>query len=287
MNEIKFAISTTAFPNKTVAEIEKLALDNSLPIEFSSSFQHEPHLEDKFLGIRCKRYIHNYFPPPETPFVLNLASLDQAVWEKSVGHGKQGLNLTRLIGSPFYSIHAGFCANPAPQELGNKFNSSTSPDNRMDHWNAFVKAIKILLMEAERHKVKLLIENNLLIKENLSSSGTYPLLFIDADEIITLFKELSHPLLGLLLDTAHVKISSLTRGKDPHLFVEKVADRVVAIHHSDNDGLRDNNQTLSNDYWFLPHMNRFRQAFHVLEVGPSTPEDLRRQIGLLKKAMEK
>ena len=39
---------------------------------------------------------HNYFPPPEKPFVLNLASLDDAIFERTVLWGVIVLDFTQV-----------------------------------------------------------------------------------------------------------------------------------------------------------------------------------------------
>lgn len=51
--------------------------------------------------------MHNYFPPHEDPFALNLSALDKDIRTKSIKHAKDSIDLCVEIGSPIYSIHAG------------------------------------------------------------------------------------------------------------------------------------------------------------------------------------
>ena len=66
--------------------------------------------------------------------------------------------------------------------------------------------------------------------------------------------------------------------------MREVADIVDCIHHSDNDGVRDTNELLSLDYWFLIHMPMFGHVLHVLETQPMPLEDLFAQQNLLAAA---
>jgi sugar phosphate isomerase/epimerase len=56
------------------------------------------------LTYRC----HNYFPPPPKSFVLNLASLDDDIFQMSMDHAKKALELSESLGADKYGLHAGF-----------------------------------------------------------------------------------------------------------------------------------------------------------------------------------
>jgi sugar phosphate isomerase/epimerase len=133
--------------------------------------------------------------------------------------------------------------------------------------------------------VNLLIENNVLAPFNLPSSRKNPLLCVSADECLELIHEISHPRLGLLLDTGHLNVSAKTLGFDLDLAVKKLAPHVQALHHSDNDGVEDTNHPLSVHYWFLPWMPLYAQATHILEVHDQSIAAIAEQRMLLEKAV--
>ena len=74
------------------------------------------HLVNKFANIQ----LHNYFPPPKKPFVLNLASLDEKIFKRSNKHIIDSIKLCSMLGKRYYSFHAGFLCDIKPNELGKK-----------------------------------------------------------------------------------------------------------------------------------------------------------------------
>ena len=61
--------------------------------------------------------LHNYFPPPEKSFVLNIASDDK----KIIGHVKSLLmriKLSAYAGSSIYGLHAGYLSKAKAKEDG-------------------------------------------------------------------------------------------------------------------------------------------------------------------------
>ena len=71
-------------------------------------------MEESGLAVR----VHNYFPPPSTGFVLNLASDDEVVARASMNLCREALSLCGELGIPYYSVHAGFCVHCTPADLG-------------------------------------------------------------------------------------------------------------------------------------------------------------------------
>ncbi len=279
------ALSSCLFPRQTLAEIDKIAIENNIIVEFSSGFRFEENLPEKFAAAKCRKFIHNYFPPPKVPFVLNLASLQENVWTQSFEHAKQALALAAGSKIPFYTVHAGFCIDPDVEQLGRKMNlGKTVP--REKYWAKFIQAIRSLLKECDRLGVDLYIENNVTIKQNLLADGSSPFLCSSTDETDKLMAEINHPRFGLLLDTAHLKVSAHTMGFSKDDFIKKNEKWTKAVHHSDNDGTIDNNKPLDANYWFLPYMPRFAKLPHIIEVNNQSLEDGKKQIALLQNAAQ-
>tara|TARA_A100001388_G_scaffold241846_1_gene198348 strand:- start:279 stop:617 length:339 start_codon:yes stop_codon:yes gene_type:complete len=63
-------------------------------------------------------HYRDYFPAPETPFVLNLAAQDEDEDQRSVAHCRRALDLSAEIGVPFFAAHAGFAMQPRGDQLG-------------------------------------------------------------------------------------------------------------------------------------------------------------------------
>lgn len=279
-------VSTTAFKSLSLEEIIEFAENESLNLEFSSNLPYHPKSYSLVKKTKIQRITHNYFPAPETPFVLNLASLDKQIRKKSIQHCIKALEFARQISAPFYAAHAGYCLDPKPNELGKKL-KNTMVRSRDKYWEVFLESIWKIEKIARQLRVPFLIENNVLTEENLYLNGNVnPLLCCDPIEINQLFNELQSEYVGLLLDTAHLKVSSNTLEFDLRKAVCLISSFVKAIHHSDNDGKNDTNKPIKKKYWFKEFMYSFRKVPQVLEVKNQSLSAINKQQTILKKFVD-
>ncbi len=234
-----------------------------------------------YLDAPVKKLPHNYFPAPEKPFVLNLASGNGEIRKRSVDHCIKGLQLAAASGAPFFSAHAGFCGDPDPSELGKELKKAASVD-RKHNWRLFIESLRTILREAEKNKTGFLIENNVIASMNLYPDGTNPLFCSDAAEMLAMIAEVNHPRLGILLDTGHLKVSSGTLKFNLAEDLKAVKPYIRCIHHSDNDGIFDTNEPLTDGYWFWKHIRDFAGVYHVLEVKKQTIREVNTQISLIR-----
>ena len=286
MAPITFAVSSTAFRRLPLEEAIRICAAEGWILEFSSGLAAAEGMRSTFLQAPCKKLIHNYFPAPRDPFVLNLASLNPEVQRRTFDHAVEGLRLASEARCGFYSIHAGFCLDPDPQELGKPFALSFT-HTREEHWQQFLITIEKLIPIAEQLGVGLAIENNVLARFNLTDQGGSPTLCAESGEILALCRHFHRGnSFGLLLDTAHLKVSAGTLGFDVEDLVNKLAPFVSALHHSDNDGSEDTNSPIDQTYWFLKFMPLFRDAIHTLEVHDQTVDAVKRQQHLLQKGIQ-
>lgn len=276
-----FYISTLAFLGKTPKEINDIAVENKFNIEFSSGMPYYENMEQFFLNSPLKNKLpHNYFPAPKIPFVLNLASSNSEIRKTSIDHCLNGIKLAKAVNAPFFSAHAGFCIDPSPNELGQKI-SYVANFNKEEHWNLFFDSLNKILNFAEENEIDFLIENNVIAQFNLVDNVN-PLLCCESTDIDYLFNKIKSKRLFILLDTAHLKVSckALNLNLDKELAcMEKY---IKAIHHSDNNGLEDNNQQITLDYWFLPYMKKHEELVHVLEVKKLSVPEIINNIKILR-----
>jgi GNAT superfamily N-acetyltransferase/sugar phosphate isomerase/epimerase len=273
-------MSTLAFAGKKPEAIVEEAGRERMALEFSSGMPFHPGMADLFVRAPIRRFAHNYFPAPEVPFVLNLGSADDGIRDRSIAHCIQGMQLSHAVGAPFFSVHAGFCVDPKPSELGVRLEQAARID-RGHHWTRFTDAVRHVLERTRDLPTGLLVENNVLAPVNRYADGTNPLLCVEAEEQVQLVLEVDDPRLGLLFDTAHMKVSAGTLGFNLTEGAGRVLPHVRCVHHSDNQGVVDDNQGFGGDYWFLPLMARASHAVHVLEVRKTPPSELRRMERLL------
>jgi sugar phosphate isomerase/epimerase len=115
-------ISTGAFRFKELAEIIQFSINHGIDrIELSSGVAYQPNLLDRVRATNQTQItylVHNYFPPPEQAFVLNLASSGPQIRKLSVDFCREAIDLSSELGAPFYSVHSGFAFDMPPDILG-------------------------------------------------------------------------------------------------------------------------------------------------------------------------
>ena len=272
-------ISTGGFDKKSVIEVIQLLSKNNIKAFELSGGIFTDNLESKLkiLSNNFQFTVHNYFPPPKKPFVLNLASLNENIYQESVNHIKESIKLASFIKSPFYSFHAGFLIDPKIKELGKTIKNNNLYD-RDKSLKRFIHSIKFLSKYASKYKIKLLVENNVITKSNISKFESNPLLMTDiksTEEIVKNFDEN----LFFLVDVAHLKVSANTLNYDAREYLEIFKDKIGGYHLSDNNGLVDSNKEISKSSWFWPHL-RNDLNYYTLEVYDQNPKVLFSQLEL-------
>jgi sugar phosphate isomerase/epimerase len=274
-------VSSLAFTGFDPLDIVSICKKEGFSLEFSSGMLYRPDMEEIYLGAEIKKIPHNYFPASEIPFVMNLGSRDKTVRSLSIQHCLNGLRLSKLAKAPFFSAHAGFCIDPNPSELGQKIQYEPIY-KKGEHVQLFIESLEVILEEARRLDIDFLIENNVIASFNLDNMGGNPLLCCDSAGIQEVFKGLQHERLGLLLDTAHLKVSAATLNLSLAEELSSISDYIKAFHHSDNDGQADTNDKLTDGYWFFDFLPKFKMLPHVLEVKNISPATIHEQLLLLK-----
>jgi sugar phosphate isomerase/epimerase len=230
--------------------------------------------------MECQFLVHNYFPPPTEPFVLNLASGDKGIRRRSLDLVSEALALTARLGAPFYSVHAGFVTDPTSFGATSfVFPMPASPNEAQSAMGRFTRALEIALNCAQRFGVQLLVENNVCSPEQRGK-----LLLQTAEEYLSLFRALRSPYLGVLLDTGHLNVTAHTLGFDRISFVDKVAPYIRAFHIHDNDGSADTHQPVKPGSWVLDVLGRpeFAGLPIVVETRFEAVTDLRRYVDWLR-----
>lgn len=211
--------------------------------------------------------VHNYFPCPPQPFVLNLASQDPDTLARSREFATEALRLCAALRAPFYSVHCGFLAELDPASLGRPLTYSDLSDYETGY-RTFLESLHQLLRVARQVGVRLLLEPNVVSSFNLIDGKNRLLLLAEPDEFRRLFADLSDPALGVLLDLGHLKVTAQTLGFGPDAFVETVASRIGAFHLHDNDGRSDQHRPVSADSWPVDvlRQDRFAELPVVVEA---------------------
>jgi sugar phosphate isomerase/epimerase len=206
--------------------------------------------------------VHNYFPPPAERFVLNLASPDRDVRERSLRLVERALATAAALGSPLYSVHAGFVSDPIGFD-GRSFVFEPGGDVEAAK-ERFARSLEWALARARDAGVELIVENNVCTPATRGA-----LLLQTPDE----FEEL--PGFGILLDTGHLNVSATTLGFDREEFARRLGPRIRAFHLHDNDGSADRHEPVSADSWALDAVRAASAETVVVEALFANVEELR------------
>jgi sugar phosphate isomerase/epimerase len=246
--------------------------------------------------IRLKKYfeniiIHNYFPRPESDFVLNLASSNN----KSMDFVLRAFQLAKEIGANIYSVHAGFVTDFKANELGNeKIQSQLEEETKEKYEKAkviFQKNINYLAAASEENGIKIMYENNGVSSLSIKKECQIPRALLvtdkDIDEVIV-----TNPKINILLDLAHLKISSNAYHFNRKKVLRKYSENISGYHISDNDGVRDTNSCIGKNSWFMQHLAEHLKGAKepiplTIEVYGIDDEKIVSQYRVLKNAIEK
>ncbi len=254
-------------------------------IELSGGLPDRNHLEKlKSLSERLTFQIHNYFPPPEEPFVFNLASVDREIGQTSLRHVETAMHWAIELGRPIYSFHGGFLLDPKVNELGKRI-GNRGLFNRIDAMHLFLERVNLLANRASELGVELLIENNVLSANNAIEFKDPPFLLLTDDECVELMQQTPNNV-NLLIDVAHLKVSARSLNFDKINFLKRCDQWIRAYHLSDNNGRQDSNEPVDNNSWFWPYLKRDLD-YYSLEVYNKTPVELAQQYELAKKCLER
>lgn len=215
-------------------------------IELSGGTCYYENIEDDLLELKEKYNLeflcHNYFPPAKEPFVINLASLNDTVYHKSVEHAENALRLSLRLGAKKYGIHAGFFLDMGTNEIGNSLSHKEMFD-RERCIERFCEGFNYL--KGLSDNIELYIENNTILEGSLKMyNGENPFMLTNYSELQRLSELLDFK---FLLDVGHLKVSAAAQNFDFKEEFNKMICVSDYIHISDNDGRRDSHQTLSAD----------------------------------------
>ena len=281
-------VSSGAFDARTVEALLAEATARGVDaIELSSGFPDADNLEAALAAgmARGTHYlVHNYFPAPRDPFVLNIAAAERNDRDRSIAFVKRAVEISARLGAPFYSLHAGFAVSLAPDDLGRPDRQAELVRDRpIDRDGALERmrtAMEELSDHAAAHGVRLLLENNVCSPRQVGNGRPQPLLMADPTEAASFLSALGRDNVGLLLDVAHAKVAGTALNFDPMRFFDECAEWIGALHLSDNDGTDRQQPAFYGDSWFFARLRDFAALPFVVEVYSMDAETMHSQIAL-------
>lgn len=233
-------ISSACIKERTIDKSIKRLIDLGFKnIELSGGTEYYEGITNDLLELKSRYSLnflcHNYFPPPKDHFVLNLASLDDDIYSRSIDHVLNSIDLSIQLGAPLFGVHAGFLINPHSKELGKRISLRQIADKE----SAMARFI-LALSQIKKYNsnCEIYIENNVLSKENALTYGDNPFLLTHHEEYVELS---NHENFSLLLDLAHLYVSCNSLDLNFEEQYTKLISNSSYIHISDNNGIADQN----------------------------------------------
>ena len=265
MNSPTIHVSTACLARHFSTLAELLAAYAAAGLE-RIEFGHVPPLGEFSPAVDLRRFvgralIHNYFPPPAEPFVVNLASRDPVNLARSREFCLEGLRYSAGLAAPCYSIHCGFLAEFSAGSLGHQL-AYASRVPYEEGYQIFSASLHHLLPVARELGIRLLLEPNVVAPFNLVDGRNELLLLAEPAEFRRLLGEFPDSMLGVLLDVGHLKVTARTLGFGIADFIAAVHPRIGAFHLHDNDGLADQHLQVLADAWMIAML---REPEHILK----------------------
>ena len=238
-------VSSACVSSRSIADaVEQLARAGFSNIELTGGTEWYEGLLDDLIELRRRhglRYqVHNYFPPPPVPFVLNLASCDNDLYRMSIEHVHAAASTSRALGITRYGVHAGFLIDIRVDEAGRRVGRRQVNDRALA-LQRFSEAFGGLV--AAYPDMEIYIENNVVSAVNQESIGENAFLFTNYQSYLELQRHC--PGARILLDLAHLKVSCHTDGLEFADQASRLLPLTDYFHVSDNNGLADTNQGLT------------------------------------------
>jgi sugar phosphate isomerase/epimerase len=252
-----------------IIELNTLGFKN---IELSGGTQAYEGLLDDLLELKEKYQLnylcHNYFPPPEIPFVLNLASLDSDIADLSIQHLKRAIDYSRQLGASRFSFHSGFLINIPLKEIGKAIQKQVlfEEEKAYEAFNARLQD----LLDYTNNDLTLYLENNVLSESNFERFEKADPFFFTSQQNLP---QIDLKGFKILLDCAHLKVSCNTLGIPFEEEFTALYAQTDYIHISDNNGKSDQNLGLDRNSGIYPFLKSVwkEQKTVTLEVYDGYP----------------
>lgn len=255
-------------------------------VELGSIHCYEPELDIKLKQLDMQYLVHNYFPPPQDNFVSNIASLSDEIRTRSLEHSKSSISFCRKIGAPLYTFHPGFMTDPIGESHSTEnydFRFSEASSETLEEiyeicFRNFLASTRQLCQYAKDEGIALAIET----QGSLSQSNQ---LFLQRPAEFQRLMEIFSPAeIGINLNIGHLNLAARAFDFDRFEFVNQIADYIVAMELSHNEGQKDDHAPLVAGawYWDIICDSRFQHAFKIFEGRDLSVDTILEMVSLLE-----
>lgn len=278
-------VSSSCIKKKNIAKvIQELAENNISNIELSGGTDYYNGIEEDLSVLKQKYNLnytcHAYFPPPQNPFVVNLAACNDEIYQQSINHYVHCIEMMKRLDCRILSIHAGFLIEISVDEIGKKLKCETVYDEDKAY-DRFCTAYEQIAKMCLENGIDFYLENNVL---NVASYEEFKehnyMMMTDYDSIMKMKRQINF---NFLLDLGHLYVSSNTLGRDYAQECEKLRKHVEWIHVSENNGICDEHKPLKKGSAILEEFYKmYAEPINVTVETVGSIEEILKGISLIK-----
>lgn len=280
-----FASTTFAEINSRATEIIRLMMAHGLnQIEIGSIHCYEDSLVDKLSKVPARFLVHNYFPPPKEPFVVNVASLNEQIRQRSIEHILSSITFCAEIGATLYTFHPGFLSDPdGPSTLSSNYDfrfrsEKLCSDMYEAAFERFIDAVYLIVAHARSLGVQVAVESQGSVSKRAH-------VFLQApDEFDFFLSRVPDPSIGINLNLGHLNLAANVFGFDRLELVSRISRRIVAMEVSHNEGVEDEHRPLVDGawYWSVVSDPKFSHVPVILECRDTSIDTVRQLVRRLE-----
>ena len=251
-------VSSACIRKKSIAEIIWLYAEKHFQnIELSGGTDYYDDIESDLQKLKENYQLnyacHAYFPPPQVPFVVNLASCNDWIYKRSVEHYVKCIEMLKRLECKVLSIHAGFLIEIGVDEIGKQLSDQIIYDEAKAY-ERFCYAYGYIAKLCEKNGISFFLENNVLSTQNFQQFGYHNyLMMTDYESIMKMKRQLDF---NLLLDLGHLHVSANTLGLDYSKECEMLQPYIKWIHISENNGVVDEHKPLREDSPIIKELSK-------------------------------
>ena len=162
MNNIYISTTFIKDGKKIKVALDILKTAGITNVELGSNHIHEKNY-DYIKKYNFNYLLHNYFPTPKKSLIINIASIDKNIRDKSINQIKKSINFYKKINAKVYTFHPGFIYDPIKQNHSKKnydfiWSKKKEKNNYELAFKYMVSSLKKIVLFAKKNNVKVAIE---------------------------------------------------------------------------------------------------------------------------------
>jgi len=229
--------------------------------------------------------VHNYFPIPKESFVLNIASADPNIRNKSIQHIKNSIRFCEKIGAELYTFHPGFLTDPVGEHLSKKNYDFQWDDNQINNINYKKAKINMYLALDDVIKYAKSRKISIAIETEGSLNKKNHLIMQHPDEYEEFMKKYSPTDISINLNIGHLNLAAKAFQFKREDFVDLIKNYIIAMELSHNDGIEDQHLPLQQNgwYWSIILDPYFKNIYKILEFRNTSIKSILNNIKLFNR----